>query len=44
MATRSLGPEFGAWYAENNPTTEQSVIARLTPESWLTCDFAKGMG
>lgn len=44
MASRYLGPEFGRWYADNNPSTEESVVARLTPERWLTCDFAKGMG
>lgn len=44
MATRYLGPELGAWYAQNNPSTERSVVARLRPEQWLTADFAKGMG
>jgi len=44
MATRYLGPEFGAWYAENNPSTEESVVARLTPEHWNTMDFGKLMG
>jgi nitroimidazol reductase NimA-like FMN-containing flavoprotein (pyridoxamine 5'-phosphate oxidase superfamily) len=44
MASRYLGPELGKWYAENNPSTSQSVIVRLTPETWATCDFAKGMG
>lgn len=41
MATRYLGAELGAWYAEHNPSTERSVVARLTPERWLTADFAK---
>jgi nitroimidazol reductase NimA-like FMN-containing flavoprotein (pyridoxamine 5'-phosphate oxidase superfamily) len=41
MATRYLGPELGAWYAEHNPPTADSVIARLTPERWLTCDYGK---
>ena len=41
MATRYLGAEFGAWYAENNPSTDDSVIARLRPERWLTCDYGK---
>ena len=41
MASRYLGPELGAWYAENNPSTEASVVARLTPEHWNTMDFAK---
>ncbi len=41
MASRYLGPELGAWYAQNNPSTSQSVVVRLTPEKWRTCDFAK---
>lgn len=44
MASRYLGPELGKWYAQKNPRTADSVIARLTPVSWLTCDFGKGMG
>jgi PPOX class probable F420-dependent enzyme len=44
IATRYLGEEFGAWYAENNPTTDDSVIARLRPERWLTCDYGKTTG
>jgi nitroimidazol reductase NimA-like FMN-containing flavoprotein (pyridoxamine 5'-phosphate oxidase superfamily) len=44
MASRYLGPELGKWYAETNPSTSESVIVRLTPENWLTCDFGKGMG
>ena len=44
MASRYLGPELGKWYAENNPSTSESVIVRLTPENWLTCDFGKGIG
>src|SRR5689334_6933432 len=41
MASRYLGPELGRWYADNNPSTERSVVARLEPEQWLTCDFGK---
>ena len=41
MASRYLGPELGKWYADNNPSTARSVIARLRPESWITCDFGK---
>ena len=41
MATRYLGPELGAWYAEQNPTTDDSVTVHLHPESWLTCDYGK---
>jgi uncharacterized protein len=44
MASRYLGPELGQWYAENNPSTEASVTAVLTPEHWRTFDFAKVMG
>jgi nitroimidazol reductase NimA-like FMN-containing flavoprotein (pyridoxamine 5'-phosphate oxidase superfamily) len=44
MASRYLGPELGAWYAENNPSTSRSVVARLTPETWRTCDFGKMTG
>lgn len=41
MATRYLGPELGKWYADNNPSTEETVQVRLTPEKWRTCDFGK---
>jgi PPOX class probable F420-dependent enzyme len=44
MATRYLGPEMGARYVESSPSTEASVVARLTPERWITCDFGKAMG
>lgn len=44
MATRYLGPEMGAWYAKNNPSTEKSVLMTLTPEHWRTMDFGKLMG
>jgi PPOX class probable F420-dependent enzyme len=44
MATRYLGAEFGAWYAENNPSTDKSVVVRITPEHWRTMDFSKLMG
>ncbi len=43
MASRYLGPKMGKWYAENNPSTAESVVARLTPDSWNTMDFAKLM-
>lgn len=39
--SRSLGPELGRWYAENNPSAEKSVVVRLTPERWITADFSK---
>ena len=43
MATRYLGPELGQWYADNNPSTADTVLVRLSPEKWRTCDFGKGM-
>ncbi|HQZ36293.1 MAG TPA: pyridoxamine 5'-phosphate oxidase family protein [Ilumatobacteraceae bacterium] len=43
MATRYLGPELGKWYADTNPSDEDTVVVRLTPEKWRTCDFGKGM-
>ena len=44
MATRYLGPEIGAWYAEHNPSTAASVTVTLTPEHWRTHDFGKFLG
>ncbi|MFT6292620.1 MAG: PPOX class probable F420-dependent enzyme [Ilumatobacter sp.] len=41
MATRYLGEEMGAWYAEQNPPGDHTVTARLRPDRWLTCDYAK---
>jgi len=41
MATRYLGAELGAWYAQENPSTEDSVTVRLRPEHWRTFDFSK---
>ena len=41
MAVRYLGPELGAWYADNNPLTDDSVVAVLQPEHWRTFDFGK---
>ena len=41
MASRYLGPELGKWYAETNPSTAASVVVRLHPERWITCDFGK---
>ena len=43
MATRYLGAELGAWYAEHNPSTEASVTVTLRPERWRTHDFAKDL-
>jgi nitroimidazol reductase NimA-like FMN-containing flavoprotein (pyridoxamine 5'-phosphate oxidase superfamily) len=44
MASRYLGPELGRWYADNNASTDQSVVVRLSPERWLTKDFGKVIG
>jgi len=41
MATRYLGAELGAWYAQENPSAEASVTVRLRPEHWRTFDFSK---
>lgn len=41
LATRYLGPEFGQWYVENSPDTDDVVTVVLTPEHWRTHDFAK---
>lgn len=41
MATRYLGPELGAWYAEQNPPSDDSALVRMRPETWLTCDYGK---
>ena len=43
MATRYLGPELGQWYADNNPSTDESVLVTITPEHWRTMDFGKVM-
>ena len=43
MATRCLGPELGQWYADNNPSTDESVLVTITPEHWRTMDFGKVM-
>jgi PPOX class probable F420-dependent enzyme len=42
IAVRYLGDELGRGYAAENPSTESSVIVRLTPERWLTTDYGKG--
>jgi nitroimidazol reductase NimA-like FMN-containing flavoprotein (pyridoxamine 5'-phosphate oxidase superfamily) len=41
MASRYLGDELGAWYAQENPPTAASVTLRLHPEHWRTYDFGK---
>jgi nitroimidazol reductase NimA-like FMN-containing flavoprotein (pyridoxamine 5'-phosphate oxidase superfamily) len=40
VASRYLGPEFGEWYARENPATSSTVVFRLTPEHWRTQDFS----
>ena len=42
VAKRYLGDEFGARYAADNPPGGSTVIARITPERWLTVDYGKG--
>jgi nitroimidazol reductase NimA-like FMN-containing flavoprotein (pyridoxamine 5'-phosphate oxidase superfamily) len=43
MASRYLGPDLGKWYADNNPSTESTVLVVLQPEHWRTFDFGKAM-
>lgn len=42
MAVRYLGDALGRQYAEANPPNDRSVVARLTPERWLTTDYGAG--
>lgn len=44
MAVRYLGPDLGAWYAKQEPRTEDSVTVVLRPEHWRTYDFGKALG
>ncbi len=45
MATRYLGAEHGAQYAEASANTEgNSTIYRLRPERWYTVDYGKNFG
>jgi len=43
VASRYLGDELGAWYAERNPATHNTVVVALTPEHWRTQDFGSGV-
>ena len=43
MATRYLGEELGAQYAAANPPSDDGALVRLTPERFLTVDYAKSM-
>jgi hypothetical protein len=43
VAARYLGAELGAWYAEHNPATHNTVVVVLTPEHWRTQDFSAGV-
>lgn len=43
VATRYLGAELGAWYAERNPATQNTAVVLLTPEHWRTQDFSSGV-
>lgn len=40
LAVRYLGPELGAQYSSQSESGD-SVMVRLTPERWLTCDYGK---
>jgi len=40
LAVRYLGPELGAQYSSQSDSGD-SVMVRLTPERWLTCDYGK---
>ena len=42
LAYRYLGPEFGELYlAATAEGAAADCVIRMTPESWLTCDFSK---
>ena len=41
IAVRYLGDELGRQYAASNEGAATAVIARLTPERWLTTDYGK---
>jgi len=43
LASRYLGDELGAWYAQENPHTDVSANAAATPETWNTYDFGKAL-
>jgi PPOX class probable F420-dependent enzyme len=40
MAIRYLGEEMGRQYADANPSSANSAVARLIPERWLTTDYS----
>lgn len=40
FATRYLGPEAGAWYAEHTPSDTGTVVVVLHPEHWRSQDFS----
>ncbi len=42
IAVRYLGEDEGREYAAANPPTDESVVAVLTPERWLTTDYGAG--
>ncbi len=41
MATRYLGPEGGQAYADASSGGSNSVMVSMTPERWLSTDYAK---
>jgi hypothetical protein len=40
FASRYLGPETGAWYAENTPQGTGTVLVVLHPAHWRSQDFS----
>jgi hypothetical protein len=45
VAHRYLGPEIGDLYLEaTEADADGSCVIRMTPESWLSTDFAKQYG
>lgn len=41
MAVRYLGEKQGRAYAEHSPDSGDSIVVHLTPERWLSVDYAK---
>lgn len=44
VASRYLGPELGARYADATAGTYEAVTVRLRPEHWTTVDYGKSHG
>jgi hypothetical protein len=41
MAIRYLGEEQGKIYAASSDNSDDSIMVRINPESWLTVDYSK---